>query len=281
MKILVTGANGFIGTHVVNEALSLGHEVIAADFSFNNLSPSAKKCELNLFSAEPDIFQKIGAPDVCIHLAWRQGFVHNSKAHMEDLSKHVTFLQNMIDGGLKYLSVMGTMHEIGYWEGKIDEKTPCNPLSQYGIAKNALRESLLLYAKDTACALHWLRAYYITGDEHRSSNIFSKITQAAENGQNKFPFTSGKNKYDFIDVDELAKMIVVASIQRETNGIINVCSGKPISLAEKVENFIREKNYTIKLDYGAFPNRDYDSPIVYGDDSKIRMIMQEKIKNEN
>ena len=76
-------------------------------------------------------------------------------------------------------------------------------------------------------------------------------------------------------------MIVVASIQRETNGIINVCSGKPISLAEKVENFIREKNYTIKLDYGAFPDRDYDSPIVYGDDSKIRMIMQEKIKNEN
>ena len=97
MKLLVTGANGFIGTHVVNEALSLGHEVIEADFRFNNLKPSVKKCEINLFNAEPDIFQKIGAPDVCIHLAWRQGFVHNSKAHMEDLSKHVTFLQERFE----------------------------------------------------------------------------------------------------------------------------------------------------------------------------------------
>ena len=44
---------------------------------------------------------------------------------MNDLSSHMTFLEHMIDGGLKYLTVMGTMHEIGYWEGAIDENTPC------------------------------------------------------------------------------------------------------------------------------------------------------------
>lgn len=49
---------------------------------------------------------------------------------------------------------MGTMHEVGYWEGAIDEHTPCNPQSQYGIAKNAMRQSLMLTAKDSraACA---------------------------------------------------------------------------------------------------------------------------------
>lgn len=93
---------------------------------------------------------------------------------MNDLSSHMIFLRNMIEGGLPLLTVMGTMHEVGYWEGAIDENTPCQPMSQYGIAKNAMRQSLMLMTKDSSCKLHWLRAYYITGDDMRGSNIFPK-----------------------------------------------------------------------------------------------------------
>ena len=59
-------------------------------------------------------------------------------------------------------------------------------------------------------------------------------------------------------------MIVAASVQEEINGIINVCTGKPMSLADRVEQFLRDKNYKIKLDYGAFPDRPYDSPGTVG-----------------
>ena len=86
-------------------------------------------------------------------------------------------------------------------------------------------------------------------------------------------FTSGSNLYDFIDVDELANMIVAASVQEEINGIINVCTGKPMSLADRVEQFLRDKNYKIKLDYGAFPDRPYDSPGTWGDPTKINRIL--------
>ena len=78
---------------------------------------------------------------------------------------------------------------------------------------------------------------------------------------------------DFIDVDELANMIVAASVQEEINGIINVCTGKPMSLADRVEQFLRDKNYKIKLDYGAFPDRPYDSPGTWGDPTKINRIL--------
>ena len=74
-----------------------------------------------MFGGDADLYRKLGSPDVCIHLAWRDGFRHNSAAHMKDLSSHVTFLNTLIDGGLKDLSVMGTMHEVGYWEGAINE----------------------------------------------------------------------------------------------------------------------------------------------------------------
>ena len=233
----------------------------------------AEFCDVPIFSGDKEIYRKVGSPDICIHLAWRDGFRHNSPAHMKDLSAHVTFLNDLVAGGLKDLSVMGTMHEVGYWEGAINESTPCKPQSQYGIAKNALRQSLMLSLDGSPCKLHWLRAYYITGDEAHGSSIFAKLAQAELDGKKTFPFTSGKNLYDFIDVDELANMIVAASVQEEINGIINVCTGEPRSLADRVEQFLRDKNYKIKLDYGAFPDRPYDSPGTWGDATKIKQIL--------
>lgn len=273
MKILVTGAAGYIGRHVVKEALDQGHEVIADDFAFKGVDERAEFCDVPIFSGARDIYRQLECPDVCIHLAWRDGFRHNSHTHMKDLSAHVTFLNNLAAGGLPALTVMGTMHEVGYWEGVIDENTPCSPLSQYGIAKNALRQSLMLSLPGKGCTLHWLRAYYITGDEAHGSSIFAKLTQAEQDGKATFPFTSGENLYDFIDVDELARMIVAASVQNEVNGIINVCTGRPTPLGERVEQFLREKHYKIKLNYGAFPDRPYDSPGVWGDPARIQQIM--------
>ena len=274
--ILVTGAAGYIGRHVVKNALDRGYRVIASDFDFKGLDDRAEFCDLPIFSGDRDIYRQLGSPDICIHLAWRDGFRHNSPAHMRDLSSHVVFLNNLVEGGLQSLSVMGTMHEVGYWEGAINESTPCKPQSQYGIAKNALRQSLMLSMADSPCKLHWLRAYYITGDEAHGSSIFAKLAQAEEEGKEKFPFTTGKNLYDFIDVEELANMIVAASVQTEINGIINVCTGKPQSLADRVENFLKEKHYKIKLDYGAFPDRPYDSPGTWGDATKINRILEKE-----
>lgn len=273
-RVLITGAAGYMGHHVVREFLDAGYEVSVNDLNYKGVDERAKRQEVDIFSGEKDIYRRMGEPDVLVHLAWRDGFVHNSDAHMSDLSKHATFLKNMVDGGVKSISVMGTMHEVGYWEGMIDENTPCAPLSMYGIAKNALRQFLLVYTQKKETAVHWLRAYYIYGDDARGSSIFAKLVQAAEDGRKTFPFTSGKNRYDFIHVDELARQIMKASVQDEITGIINVCSGTTVSLGEKVEGFIREHHYDITLEYGAFPERAYDSPAVWGDATKIQKIMK-------
>lgn len=272
MKVVVTGASGYIGRHVVDALIKMHHEVIAVDMINKGINTDATFLSLDIFS--DDIYNKLGRPDACIHMAWKDGFNHASDAHMEMLSKHYAFIKNMIDGGVKYLSVMGTMHEIGYYEGCVDENTPTNPLSMYGIAKNALREASLLLADKSDTALMWLRAYYILGDDSNNNSIFSKITQMEHEGKASFPFVSGKNKYDFIHVDELAKQIATASTQSEITGIINCCSGKPVSLADKVNEFIEKNHYSIRPDYGKFPERPYDSPAIWGDNTKINLIME-------
>jgi len=277
MKILVTGANGYIGRHVVKALLEKGCEVVACDVRTDEIDPRATCVERNIFTNDNNnVFHQLGDPDVCVHLAWRDGFVHTSKAHMGDLSAHYNFLTSLIDQGLKQLAVMSSMHEIGYWEGKIDENTPCNPMSQYGVAKNALRESLTLYCASKDVVLQWLRGFYILGDDAKNHSIFTKICQAAQEGQKTFPFNSGKTKYDFLHIEDLADQISAVVMQDKVNGIINVCSGKPVTLAEQVESFIKEHGFDIKLEYGAFPDRPYDSPVIYGDDRKIREVMRGK-----
>ena len=274
MKVLVTGANGYIGRHVVKALLDRGASVVACDIHTNDVDERAERKELNLFELPAgNIFQQLGSPDVCLHMAWRNGFVHNADTQIGDLSAHYKFLTRLINDGLQQLAVMGTMHEIGYWEGAIDETTPCNPLSMYGIAKDALRRSMMLYCKNNNCILQWLRCYYILGDDKKNNSIFCKLLKADEEGKKTFPFTSGKNQYDFIEVDELAKMLSSAVLQKEVTGIINCCTGKPMSLGNRVEQFRNDNNLDITLDYGAFPDRPYDSPCEYGNSEKINSIL--------
>lgn len=275
-KILVTGANGYIGRHVVEQLVKLGHEVIACDIRIERLIDNVKYIESNIFRSDSNnnLFHELGAPEVCLHMAWRDGFIHNSNNHMLDLSSHYRFIQAMIDGGVKRVAVMGTMHEVGYWEGAIDEKTPCNPISLYGIAKDALRRATINYCNIKQCKLQWLRAFYILGDDKRNNSIFSKLLQTAEAGIANFPFTTGKTQYDFISVDDLSFQIACAISQEEILGIINCCTGKPMSLADRVENFIKEKDLRIKLEYGAYPDRPYDSPVIFGDATKINEILE-------
>ena len=276
-KVLVTGANGYIGKNVINYLLNNNIEVVAVDISLNKINDKVKKIEANIFENTDYLFSNLRNVDTCIHLAWRNGFVHNSITHLEDISLHYKFLRKIYEFGIKNINVIGTMHEIGYWKGEVDNNTSTNPISFYGIAKNSLRQSLeILNDSDKELFIKWLRVFYIQGDDRNNNSIFSKILQKEDEGAKTFPFTTGKNKYDFINIEILAEMISKASLQTDITGIINCCSGKPVSLKEKVESFLKENNLKIKLEYGVFPDRAYDSPAIWGNNNIISEIIKKE-----
>lgn len=272
MKILVTGANGYLGQGIVKAILDDGNEVIATDFKTDNIDDRARKMECSVFEVS-NPYEYFGKPDVLLHLAWRDGFVHYSDAHINDLPKHFKFLTDMADAGIKQIVVMGSMHEIGFFEGSINENTPCHPTTPYGIGKNALRDLTQMICKQKNIVFQWLRGYYIVGNSKYGSSIFSKITAAVEEGKKEFPFTLGQNQYDFIDYSDFCNQVARVVGQKHEQGIINICSGRPEKLADRVERFIKENKYDIKLQYGVFPDRPYDSKAIWGDDSKIKKIM--------
>ena len=232
------------------------------------------KC-CDMFSIE-DPYEYFDKPDVVLHMAWRDGFVHNSINHINDLPAHYNFLNKFIDAGVKRIACMGSMHEIGFFEGSINENTPCNPQSKYGISKNALRELLELDCQANSIKLQWLRGFYIVGNTADGCSIFSKIVQSAQKGNTTFPFTMGQNQFDFLDYDVFCKYVADTVEQDTVNGVINICSGRPEKLADRVERFIKENDFNIKLEYGKFPDRPYDSKAIWGDDFKISVIEREK-----
>ncbi len=272
MKIVVTGANGYLGQGIVKKLLDEGNQVVATDLSLQNVDDRAEKKECDIFNID-DPYSFFDNPDVLLHLAWRDGFLHYADSHIVDLSKHYSFLRTFADSPIKTIAVMGSMHEIGFFEGCIKEETPCNPTTPYGIAKNSLRQLSEMLCNQKEKNFMWLRGFYIVGNSQYGSSIFSKITAAENERKTEFPFTMGQNQFDFIDYKEFCSQVACAITQGEEYGIINICSGRPEKLADRVERFIKDNGYKITLKYGAFPDRPYDSKAVWGDNSKIMRII--------
>lgn len=264
MKYCVTGADGYLGRGIVLKLLDNGAEVVASGFDLEQVDNRAKRVEGDIFSMD-DPCAELGSPDVLVHLAWRNGFNHGASTHLEDLPKHCRFIEAFAIGSAKRICVMGSMHEVGYHEGPVSASTPCFPMSRYGIAKNALRDFALLTSREQDVDCLWMRGYYIVDGRPEGCSIFSKIAQDSIAGKSEFPFTSGKNLCDFLDYEDFCNMAVGAVMHVGQTGIVNICSGKPESLGSRVERFIEDEGFDIELRYGAYPDRPYDSPGIWGD----------------
>lgn len=275
MKILVTGANGYLGKGVVKQLLDDGHIVIATDLEYAYIDCRADIRCTDLFSID-NPFSYFNKPEVLLHMAWRDGFIHDSINHIRDIPNHYKFITKMIEAGIKRVAVMGSMHEIGFFEGSINESTACNPQSLYGISKNTFRMLTELKCKEKNVIFQWLRGFYIVGNTGDGSSIFSKIVQAVNEGKKEFPFTMGTNQFDFLDYDVFCQYVADTVEQTEIDGIINICSGQPEKLSDRVERFISENKFNITLKYGVFPDRPYDSKAIWGNDFKIHMIENNK-----
>ncbi|MBU4682985.1 NAD(P)-dependent oxidoreductase [Cedecea davisae] len=272
-RIAVTGAQGYIGRHVVASLEKRGHDVLRI------IHPASTGTDENvvkldiLNASSQELSTALEGVESVVHLAWQAGFNHNDPSHLQNVMGHIEFINNLASAGIKDISIAGTMHEIGYHVGEVNENTACNPTNPYGIAKNFLRQVCFNLASKNDLSIKWLRMYYITGDDRHSNSIFTKILLAEDEGKKTFPLNSGEMLYDFINVEELGLQIATAALQNEVTGIINCCSGKPVSLRTAVERFIKENGLSIKPEYNVFPSRSYDSPAVWGGSQKIQKIM--------
>ena len=279
MKVLVTGATGFIGSYVVKELLKRQLNVIATSRDQNKARSfewfsqvEYIPCDLNVMQEK--FFQFFQQPDLLIHSVWEGLSNYKDLFHLEkNLFSNYLFLRNMIGHGLKRLVVTGTCLEYGMQSGALREDMEARPDNPYGLAKDTLRRFLEQLQKETTFDLKWIRLFYMYGKGSRPDSILSQLEAALQRKEKVFNMSGGEQLRDYLPVEKVAEYIIRISIQDRISGIINCCSGKPISIRKLVESYLAEKNKNIELNLGYYPYPDYEPMAFWGDSMKLREIL--------
>jgi len=286
MKVLVTGATGFIGSYVVKELLKQRCHVIATSRNLDK-ARSYKwfsqveyiPCDLNIM--QENFLQFFQQPDLLIHLAWEGLPNYKDLFHLEkNLFFNYRFLKNMLEHGLKYLVVTGTCFEYGMQSGALSEDMETKPDNTYGLAKDTLRKFLEQLQKRIDFELKWVRLFYMYGKGQSSNSILSLLERALEKGETSFNMSGGEQLRDYLPVGKVAEYIVNIAMQNKVIGIINCCSGNPISIRKLVEKYLKEKQKNIHLNLGYYPYPDYEPMAFWGDGDKLNEVLSEFEKRE-
>jgi nucleoside-diphosphate-sugar epimerase len=275
VRVLVTGATGFIGTYVVQQLLNREHEVIAVardEKKAATLSwyPRVKfvACDIHSNSAELTA-EHLGCPDALVHLAWPGLPNYEALFHYEDtLIADYRFVKSLVEQGLKQVLVTGTCLEYGMQQGCLSEDQPTLPTNPYALAKDALRKFLQSLQKQTPFTLQWFRLFYMHGGGQNPNSLLAQLDSAIDRGDEVFNMSGGEQVRDFLPVEEVARRIVRLSERVDLDGIYNCCSGTPISVRTFVEKRIHERNAKIELNLGHYPYPDYEPMEFWGDTTK-------------
>ena len=280
MKVLVTGATGFIGNYVVKELLKHNHSVIASSAKAAKAQQAEWFSNVNYvlfnftdFDVAVNYFDFFDRPDLMIHLAWEGLPNYKSAFHEEiNLPRHLAFLTNLIENGLHDVTVTGTCFEYGMQEGSLIESMPTFPSNPYGRAKDSLKKKMQLLEQKNHFVFKWVRLFYMYGKGQNPNSLLSQLDTALKNGDTVFNMSGGEQLRDFLPVEKIAEKIVKIALQEKITGVINCCSGEPISIKTFVENYLAKRHKKITLNLGFYPYLDYEPMHFWGDVSKFKKI---------
>ena len=280
-KVMVTGATGFIGNYVIQQLLqqncaviaSSANEAKATTFSWFN-EVNYVPFNLEHFEEGVDYYRFFDQPDILIHLAWEGLPNYKSSFHLDiNLPRHFSFIKNMVQNGLSDVAITGTCFEYGMQEGSLQEDMPVFPANPYAQAKNKLRELLQEYQQQKSFILKWIRLFYMYGKGQNPNSLLSQLDKALAAGEPVFNMSGGEQVRDYLPVEKVAEYIVKIALQQQVTGIINCCSGEPVTVKDFVTNYLARHNKTITLNTGFYPYPDFEPMYFWGDNTKLKNIL--------
>ncbi|WP_092406187.1 NAD(P)-dependent oxidoreductase [Pseudomonas sp. NFACC02] len=280
-RVLVTGATGFVGRHLVKHLLARGSSVraVARNPETARAMPWFNEVEFvsaDIHALDADVQALATGMDALVHLAWPGLPNYRDLFHFEhNLFADYRFIKHVIQSGVPQVLVTGTCFEYGMQSGPMSEETLPQPTNPYGLAKHTLRLFLEALQAHHPFVLQWVRLFYLHGAGQNPNSLLASLDRAIDSGAERFDMSAGDQLRDYLDIDIAAGYLADVLERAHFSGIVNCCSGVPISVRALVEARLRERNASIELNLGHYGYASHEPMAFWGDAMRLRALRQQ------
>lgn len=294
MKIIVTGATGFIGKALCKELINAGHEIFAIIRPHSSRKESLKQ-EVNTWGKNPHKIQllememeeleqlskKIGQADLFYHLAWN-GSAGTDREDFEMQYKNIEYTAKAIktakECGCKKIIGAGSQAEYGVVkEIAKEEETNPHPFMMYGAAKLAAYQMGQVLAKQLEIPFIWPRIYSVYGVGENPGTLVNYVIDTLKKGD--IPELSPcENMWNYIYITDCVRVLRLLGEKDVSEGIYHIASDDTRILKEFVEEIRDIVAPGSALHFGAKQSNPKRTFWLEPDTEKIKKIDRESEK---
>jgi nucleoside-diphosphate-sugar epimerase len=269
-RVLVTGASGFLGAPISRQLIAQGWDVVRA-------SAAERGGHRRVDLLDPDAVRALMddvRPTHLVHAAWRpvRGNAMYAPDNLTWLRASLDVVQAFREAGGGRAAVIGSSAEYDWSDGICrNGVTPMRPSTIYGACKYALFMALDAFARTVDLSFVWPRVFFVYGPGEHESRLVASVIRALVRGE-PAECTHGGQVRDYLHIDDVASG-VVAALESEHRGAIDIASGHGIAVGELVTEVARAMGREDLLRLGARPSPAHDVPLVLGDPTEAAAVL--------
>lgn len=275
MKLLVTGAGGFVGAAVVRAGLDAGHDVIATGRSsapgrLRGVAAAYHAVDLS-DAAALGALMDAERPDVIVHSAWEgvSGAARGSDVQFANIGRTCTLIDAAIAAGARKFVGIGSQAEYGRFDRRITEADLPTPTMLYGAAKLAALHLIRQRMEAAGRTFAWLRIFSTYGPNDNPNWLIPGAL--AEMRAGRAPkLTAGTQKWDYLHVDDVARGILAAAVTPAATGVFNLSSGIGTPVRTVIETLRDHAAPGLELKFGEIPFGPTQIMHLEGDNSRLK-----------
>jgi nucleoside-diphosphate-sugar epimerase len=278
VRVFITGAGGFVGTHVTRRVLTEGCEVAAlvrgeaTPWRLRDVADRVTVIRGDL--SQPESWReslRAWRPDACLHLAWyvEPGKYLHASENLVAMNYSLSLLTELIAMGCPRIVMVGTCAEYDTDPGYLCEDGPTRPATLYGATKLCTGLIGQQLASDAGVSFAWARLFYPYGPFEDTRRAVPALVRALLRGE-RFEASSGEQVRDYVHAEDIAGALWHL-LRHALTGVYNVCSGVPVSIRDMMILIAKIATGRVDLiDFGQMSRRSWDPPMICGDNRRLR-----------